>query len=650
MEFAKEDRQIDKKPKIINEIPNSVSLLQIKEINNKIKVQDDRRKSNFSILQQLLAKIEQLQYLKQTEGEIKLFDNTHYEKTLEVKIKEIKSFKSILNSLRRSYELAQINSEPLSIINKDDLIKENSSLKLKIRELKMSNNTLQKEIEHCSNPNYYPDIIQRYEGELKQLVHKKSEFLLKSNKHEKSISSLKEIFSQTLNEFSSMKELFKEQKLYVLKDHLNEQKIDYETISKLFFTETQSPANVHLPIPLRSDKSAGKYTAIVGKRKTLPPLNSGRIKPVIPDKNANIKKTLKDDDLEDNTEKYNFDECSDTDYNLYLQKLESLKALYKNIEKSIILNDKTSKKKLSELQKAKDNKMILLDGIKDENDLVKNEIYYLSIQLTNIAKEKEFEEYLSKDKVKTQILLDEVKEIHENKKKANIQKEEVKEESKKSEFNTEAKKILEMYKKYNKPQNLQNQQNDEDVELKKSRNIVQVNLEEETININKVEDYTENQHPELNLNHSRIEKNDDNNTRDDFEFGTGEIEKDSENNLSQYNVNKIQDKVESDEIEVDKIYQKEDNLNNEFEDNVNQVQNVESENKNKNFHESLNDQKRNDESNKQKDEINNESNAENSYQNINENNNKNQEENNNESNSNREENTNESKYSNEQEN
>ena len=93
--------------------------------------------------------------------------------------------------------------------------------------------------------------------------------------------------------------------------------------------------------------------------------------------------------IEENQEQLEYEVCDDDKYNQLNSKIENLKGLSFQMEKTFNLQEKMCRKKIKETLKQKDLISEKLEGMKDENDLLNKEILYLSQQLEELNKNKE---------------------------------------------------------------------------------------------------------------------------------------------------------------------------------------------------------------------------------------------------------------------
>lgn len=284
----------------------SDKLQELHIINNKIKEEELKSKSNKAILQELLNKISQLQFLKETENMPIYKNNESIEKDkshkkLITKLKDLKSIKNITSTIKKKYELSLLQSDSHqnnTHQTHQDLVKENNKLKLKIKDLNIVNNSNMKEIEHLEDYDYYPNIISQFQNELNQLIHKKTDYDSKIIKNEKSVNVLKEILNNILKEnyedlynSDKGKEFIKENNIEEIQSHLNAENINYKTLETLFLTESnlqhsKKAINGKLSVYTNNyngnrNKSLGKYgvpdkKSIGLKNNILPPLENRR--------------------------------------------------------------------------------------------------------------------------------------------------------------------------------------------------------------------------------------------------------------------------------------------------------------------------------------------------------------------------------------
>lgn len=224
-------------------------IIMIKEVNNMIENCNDQKKKKLNILGLLLEKIEKISILNQSNH----IEQSNKEKeglinSLNKKQIQLNSSKSILSNLKRMFQLnsnkTNINSNEL-IVN-ENYKGDNQQLKLKIKELLLSNNNLTKEIEYYINENHYPCIILMLQNELKQLIHKKGEYSKKNLQFNKSIASLVIIFNKLddLNKLNKNDEHNCNSKVLIeIKSELSKNPLDFQLLEKLFLQINEDNKN-----------------------------------------------------------------------------------------------------------------------------------------------------------------------------------------------------------------------------------------------------------------------------------------------------------------------------------------------------------------------------------------------------------------------
>jgi len=610
----------------INEEESMTKLSNIQELKSaidsvkyKMKEEESRKKKNCHVLGELLNKIQQLHFLKQTESlETYNIDPAEQQRVnlrLNNRQRELKTLKSVVSSIKKKYELSLLQSDSVNPIthiqSSEDVTKENSRLKLKIRELKITNTAQMKEIEHSENPVFYPNIITSLQNELKQLVFKKNEYTMKHTKSEKSIQILKRLFTSIVNEsYNDLsnnfkgKEFIKENKIDELREQFDEEVLNYDTLGKLFLTDAKQNGKhssnnnnllvyeeEELPVyggvlDTARNKSQGKYTAKPGNKRSnlLPPLERKSKSPIgvmsnklrainshsnniqiqyhtNNDSSARAKKnhtalsglkpvkeriSVLNNNINNHNSKhplyrgshlnninsgssaanvmsprlYNnagsikyqeeaeldrqeliqleFEDCDNERFDGVVGRLESLKQFLSHIQKNIILQEKQNKKRMKEAQKTKSDKIERLEGIKEENDLAKTEIDYLSFQLVELAKRNNIENLIHKENNKYQMALNNIRKQEESRKKGEEGNEEGAEEGKEEDTKGGIKykgkrPANNAYQKYMRSNNIKNNKNsnnnnDDDPSVNQGSDSLINNFNNELSNIKADED------------------------------------------------------------------------------------------------------------------------------------------------------------------
>lgn len=402
---------------------------------------EKKKEKYISYLQELLKKLEQLNYLKETEGIDNYTMDSQVKERLLSKLnfrtRELQTTKSVLKQYKVKYEMSLLNSDSAgSKENLEDLTIQNAELKVKVKELKIKQNLNMKEIENLQHNNYYNNIIASHQGEIKQLAFKKNDYLVKISKSEKSITIMKGIFLSVLEEsskiMSSNRTNDSSDKIQNLIAAFSNSKIEIDEGIQLLTTLNPDDEGTAIKGKEELDiKRSSQSPTVVGRtriagsierkkeydigskskpnsRARLPPLTKDsnsqlkkdgtasshktRIKPINTHSNLQASRSsynlqseeaniALDKELQVGNEAHDFATCDNNNYEELKTSISNLKEIKSQINHAIDLYGKVSKKKIADAIKRKEILSHSLETIKDENDLIKKEIEYLNQQL-----------------------------------------------------------------------------------------------------------------------------------------------------------------------------------------------------------------------------------------------------------------------------
>ena len=402
--------------------------------------QEKRRDKAKNILNELFNKLEQLNYLKQTESLDEYPSNQEEKdklvKKLSFRAREYQMSFNILKQIKHKYEINLLHSEsPYSRETLTNLLNDNSDLKLKIKTMKIKNTNNMKEIENLQHKTFYQTAIISLQNELKQLIFKQNEHNSKIIKDEKSISIMKGIFLSLIKEKTEEllktekgQEFIRENRLedlklllpddnfiiddaikilsvnleYLLND--NKPKVNYNEVEKKPMTHhnkirISSPLKINYILktkpnsraklkPIEMNRSVPKtttpsYVVINSKGSVNNLLKSTKStsEHANEDKNKSKQQKTKTDD------KIDYLTITNHKYNELLSNLDNFTQVNNQLTKTLSIQNKLFKKKFNETTKLKDTQLEKLQCIKDENDLLNKEIEYLNQQYEEYTKE-----------------------------------------------------------------------------------------------------------------------------------------------------------------------------------------------------------------------------------------------------------------------
>lgn len=383
-------------------------------LDKQITEHEKKKEKILSVLSELLKKLNQLNYLKETDkGKYSNDDPIEKEKL----IKKLDSYSrehamviGILKQQKHKYESSQLyNGSPYSRENLNNLIKANSDLRIKVKETKIKNTLNMKEIENLQHSSHYQTIISNLQNELRQLIFKVNEHNAKVAKHEKSINIMKGIFLSLIKEKTS--ELLQTEKGQVfIRDHrledlkilLQNDQYSLDEIIKVLSVQLDYLLNTEENRTKRSKpktqqiKSRDKLFELGYKAKSpnirtlnnknkviLQPLSNKHKGKKSSEISNSLLKSSKSSPKHANEEK-DYNTCSNTEYQSMIDNYNNMISVLEQVNKTYNLQEKIFKKKLNDAIKIKEVTYDKLTSVKEENNLLSKEIELLNQQLNNL--------------------------------------------------------------------------------------------------------------------------------------------------------------------------------------------------------------------------------------------------------------------------